>query len=103
MMLSLSSQLVREKWGACGLEQGEEGAHGVSKERGRVAHSCLHETSPCFSRPMCQVLRLHQQPLVAFGITNAKPLAPSVISDLTGRLDALCFEFLVRCCDIWSG
>src|SRR5258708_4623844 len=38
-----------------------------------------------------EVLRLHNQPPVVIGITDAKPLAPSVISDLTGRLDARCF------------
>ena len=38
-----------------------------------------------------ELLRLHNQPLVAIGITNAKPLAPPIISDLTSRLNALRF------------
>ena len=38
-----------------------------------------------------EVLRLHKQPLVAIGITEAGILHAIHIRDLTGRLDALCF------------
>jgi DNA invertase Pin-like site-specific DNA recombinase len=48
--------------------------------------------SMVLSAAYAQALRLHNQPIVAIWIVNAKPLTPRIISDLIGWLDVFCFQ-----------